>query len=140
MPKSSSEDYAQKLKDPRWQKKRLEILSRDHWRCSSCLTDEKTLHIHHLFYFKGKNPWEINNGFLITLCEDCHKQITTEDEVSPHDSAVEAIGDIFDALLRKDIAMEFVPQFLDGIKKSKSAYPIDSISIKIKEWVYKKNG
>ncbi len=25
--------YAEQLKDPRWQKRRLEILQRDEWRC-----------------------------------------------------------------------------------------------------------
>lgn len=65
-------DYFEKLKDPRWQKKRLEIFERDGWRCKECYSKEKTLHVHHLFYLKGKEPWEIPNGFLITLCEDCH--------------------------------------------------------------------
>lgn len=66
-------DYLEKLKDPRWQKKRLEILERDGWRCKSCGNKEVTLHVHHIFYFPKKDPWEINNGFLVTFCEDCHK-------------------------------------------------------------------
>lgn len=65
--------YSEKLKDPRWQKKRLEILERDSWTCKGCGAKERTLHVHHIFYFPGKDPWEIENGFLITLCEDCHK-------------------------------------------------------------------
>ena len=64
--------YSEKLKDPRWQKKRLEILERDGWKCMSCGEKETTLHVHHIFYFPGKEPWEINNGFLITFCEHCH--------------------------------------------------------------------
>ena len=73
-------EYHEKLKDPRWQKKRLEILERDGWSCKFCGSSEKTLHIHHLFYFKGKDPWEIHNGFLITLCEDCHFAEKQDDE------------------------------------------------------------
>jgi len=65
-------NYSEKLKDPRWQKKRLEILERDGWKCMSCGGKEKTLHVHHIIYFSHKDPWEINNGFLITLCESCH--------------------------------------------------------------------
>jgi len=65
-------DYSEKLKDPRWQKKRLQIFERDHWTCKYCGEEENTLHLHHLFYFKGKEPWEINDGFLVTLCENCH--------------------------------------------------------------------
>jgi hypothetical protein len=64
--------YSEKLKDPRWQKKRLEILERDHWACVSCGEKDETLHIHHMFYFYGKEPWDIHNGFLITLCKSCH--------------------------------------------------------------------
>jgi hypothetical protein len=69
-------DYFEKLKDPRWQKKRLEILERDGWRCKECAEDTKTLHVHHLLYQKGMEPWEIPNGFLVTLCEDCHNNAT----------------------------------------------------------------
>lgn len=64
--------YAEKLRDPRWQKKRLEIMQRDGFRCVSCLSDIDTLHIHHLRYQFGLNPWEYDNDFLVTLCESCH--------------------------------------------------------------------
>jgi hypothetical protein len=67
-------DYLEKLKDPRWQKKRLEILQRDQWTCKSCGEKEKTLHVHHLFYFKDTDPWDLNDGYLITLCENCHSE------------------------------------------------------------------
>lgn len=65
--------YAEKLKDPRWQKKRLEILSRDNFTCSNCGDTELTLHVHHVVYFKGDEPWEATNDTLDTLCSDCHK-------------------------------------------------------------------
>ena len=71
-------NYSEKLKDPRWQKKRLEILERDRWTCKSCGEKEKTLHVHHIFYFPKKDPWEIHNGFLITFCEDCHRAVGCE--------------------------------------------------------------
>jgi hypothetical protein len=64
--------YAEKLKDPRWQKKRLEILERDKWTCKACGDKERTLHVHHIFYLPHIDPWEIHNGLLITLCEKCH--------------------------------------------------------------------
>lgn len=62
--------YSEKLKDPRWQKKRLQILNRDNWTCQKCLDKETTLHVHHLEY--NGNPWEVDNNKLITLCDDCH--------------------------------------------------------------------
>jgi hypothetical protein len=65
--------YSEKLKDPRWQKKRLEILERDKWKCQCCEDEETTLHVHHFNYERGKEPWEYNNDSLITLCENCHE-------------------------------------------------------------------
>ena len=64
--------YAEKLKDPRWQKKRLEILSRDEWTCQYCGTTKHTLHVHHFKYHSSGNPWECINEYLTTFCEDCH--------------------------------------------------------------------
>lgn len=68
--------YAEKLKDPRWQKKRLEILNRDGFKCTRCESEKKTLHVHHLYYNKGFEPWEARSEHLETLCEDCHQQET----------------------------------------------------------------
>jgi len=65
--------YAEKLKDPRWQKKRLEILERDGFECQVCWSDEKELHVHHKLYKNGYDPWEYGNDDLETLCKDCHK-------------------------------------------------------------------
>ncbi len=65
--------YSDKLKDPRWQKKRLEILERDEWKCTVCEDDTTTLHVHHLRYKVGKNPWDCDGFDLITLCESCHE-------------------------------------------------------------------
>lgn len=61
-----------KYQDPRWQKKRLEILSRDNWQCKCCGEEDRTLHVHHLQYIKGKLLWEYPDNLLITLCEECH--------------------------------------------------------------------
>lgn len=58
--------------DPRWQKKRLEILSRDRFVCLGCGAADKPLHVHHLYYCKGRSPWEYPNWALETRCEDCH--------------------------------------------------------------------
>lgn len=63
--------YAEKLLDPRWQKKRLKILERDKFSCVWCGDTETTLHVHHLVYMV-KNPWESDDDHLISLCKDCH--------------------------------------------------------------------
>ena len=65
-------NYSDKLKDPRWQKKRLEVFQRDEFKCVWCGIAEKTLHVHHFTYEKGKEPWEAPDDALGTVCEDCH--------------------------------------------------------------------
>jgi hypothetical protein len=65
--------YQDKLKDPRWQKKRLEIFERDSWKCTQCGSSTKTLMVHHLEYRNSCEPWDYPNECLSTYCEDCHK-------------------------------------------------------------------
>jgi 5-methylcytosine-specific restriction endonuclease McrA len=65
--------YAEKLKDPRWQKKRLEILDRDLWKCSACGDIWNTLNVHHKVYQPNIDPWAYKPELLVTLCDDCHK-------------------------------------------------------------------
>ena len=65
--------YAEKLKDPRWQKKRLKVLERDKWTCKECGDKENTLNVHHLKYAKSGNPWDTPIKDLQTLCEKCHE-------------------------------------------------------------------
>ena len=65
--------HQDKYKDPRWQKKRLEIMERDNFTCQSCGDTESTLNVHHTYYEKGKKPWEYPDVTLITWCENCHK-------------------------------------------------------------------
>jgi hypothetical protein len=66
--------YAEKYKDPRWQKKRLEILERDGWKCKLCGNKNNTLHVHHFYYERNKDPWDYPNDALVTLCEFCHEE------------------------------------------------------------------
>lgn len=68
--------YSKKLLDPRWQKKRLEILSRDKFRCRCCGNDRNTLHVHHKYYESGYEPWDYENDTLITFCSSCHEEET----------------------------------------------------------------
>lgn len=73
--------YAEKLLDPRWQKKRLLVLERDQWQCQACGDNESTLHVHHRWY-EGKDPWDAPDDALVALCETCHD---AESEARQHD-------------------------------------------------------
>ena len=101
--------YVEKLKDPRWQKKRLEIFDRDEFSCCYCFSEEKTLSVHHGYYEFGKEPWEHENETLFTLCEDCHKGVK-----ALHKAIKMAIGtiqpeDYADCLLILDAMTRMTP-------------------------------
>jgi 5-methylcytosine-specific restriction endonuclease McrA len=65
--------YFEQYKDPRWQKKRLEIMQRDEFMCQNCYDRESTLNVHHKYYIYNRKPWEYPNELLITLCKECHE-------------------------------------------------------------------
>ena len=67
--------YPEKLKDPRWQKKRLEVLDRDGFCCSMCKNDKLELQVHHKSY-RGINPWDTPLDELTTLCRYCQYVVT----------------------------------------------------------------
>lgn len=71
--------YSDKLKDPRWQKKRLEIFNRDGFKCTTCGRGDKTLHVHHKFYESGLEPWQYDDSVLTTLCEECHFNVPEQE-------------------------------------------------------------
>lgn len=62
--------YSEELKSPKWQRKRLEVLNRDNFKCCLCGDTETELHVHHLKY-NGK-PYESDLDDLETLCWVCH--------------------------------------------------------------------
>lgn len=68
-----SKNYIEILKSPEWIKKRCKIMKRDNFKCQSCGSKNK-LQVHHKKYIKGKMPWEIQDKYLITLCENCHNK------------------------------------------------------------------
>jgi len=67
-------DFFDQYKDPRWQKKRLEIMERDEFMCQVCGDDRVQLNVHHRIYFKDTKIWEYSDEFLVTLCESCHER------------------------------------------------------------------
>lgn len=66
--------YSEKLRDPRWQRKRLEILSRADFKCERCSDDTVCLHVHHREYRPNADPWDYSNDELQCVCENCHSK------------------------------------------------------------------
>lgn len=65
--------YSDKLKSPKWQRKRLEVLQRDDFKCRLCGNTEIELQIHHLKY--SGEPHEAPLENLITYCKVCHQVV-----------------------------------------------------------------
>ncbi len=82
--------YEEKLRDPRWQRTRLEKMQEADWRCEICGDDKTELHVHHVRYDRSddypdpeprgayiREPWEYSAGELLCLCSDCHGLVHT---------------------------------------------------------------
>jgi len=67
--------YQEKFKSPLWQRKRLEVMGRDNFKCRRCSDTTNQLNVHHLYYVSGRMPWEYPNAALITLCHTCHEMV-----------------------------------------------------------------
>ncbi len=119
--------YLEKLKDPKWQKKRLEILERDNWSCQSCGDNKSTLHVHHKRYLPGKDPWDIPANLLITLCEECHHG--ERESWQEHMSALE------DAL-KENFLSDHVYSFASGILNIHIEQHPD-VTARVVEWALK---
>jgi len=100
--------YSEKLKDPRWQKKRLEIMNRDKWTCQKCGDDETTLNVHHRIYLSNTDPWDYPGELLITLCENCHQY---EMQAWP------IVSDNLIILLKKYFFAENIQTICEGLEK-----------------------
>ena len=87
-----SQSYIEKLRDPRWQRKRLEVLQRDDWKCRFCGDASSTLAVHHKWYIPEREPWEYPDGVLITLCEECHGK-ETKDRPGTEEQLLAAVQD-----------------------------------------------
>lgn len=73
--------YGELLKNPKWQRKRLEILQRDEWKCQECSSEYTELHVHHIEYKDFLLPWQYNDSDLITLCKKCHSKKHTQKKI-----------------------------------------------------------
>lgn len=117
MPKS----YKQKLLDPRWQKRKSEILTRDKFICQApnCGALNKTLHVHHLDYFHGIEPWDYPDDMLITFCFSCHEMETDREKLEKHLSiSLKMKGFFMSDLIHLSCLIDTNPHFTKSLLKS----------------------
>ena len=72
--------YAEQIKHPKWQQKRLEVLEAYGFTCEECRSIEKELHVHHKIYRRNRMAWEYELEEYSCLCKDCHKEETELDD------------------------------------------------------------
>lgn len=84
---ATKKSYSEKLRDPRWQKLRLEIFERDNWKCCYCNDSATTLNVHHLKYTQHL-PHDEPKENLQTVCEDCHMIIEERKKISDTESII----------------------------------------------------
>lgn len=66
--------YADKLQDHRWLRKRDEVRRRANYQCEDCPCTTGFLHVHHVYYIYGRDPWDYPDYLLKCVCEDCHRR------------------------------------------------------------------
>lgn len=92
--------YAEQLKHPNWQRRRLEVLENADFSCENCGVKDKTLHVHHRRYLKGLMVWEYDDEDLACLCDGCHadlhdKKTLSTDLLAKYGHHDEVIGYIY---------------------------------------------
>ena len=60
--------------NPKWKKRRLDILKRDKYTCRSCGASSCALHVHHRWYLSGRKAWEYPDVALVSMCPGCHHE------------------------------------------------------------------
>lgn len=67
------------IESGRYRRWRNAVLKRDNYTCQWCKTIEKPMRVHHILMWSKypKKRYKLNNG--ITLCIDCHKDVTGEE-------------------------------------------------------------
>lgn len=119
------DSYRELLKDPRWIKKRNEILTRDENTCQYCGRSDRYMHVHHNLYVKGRKPWEYDNKDLITLCNRCH-EIETDANSNLYDTFLE----LKNTFKSKGLSMSLLESLLDYITDSFTREDSDGESCK----------
>lgn len=109
----ANKTYSEKLKDPRWQRLRLEVMQRDEFKCRWCLDGSKTLNVHHLEY--NGDPWDTPIEHLITICEECHKD--------DHEFRKTVEADFLRLLRLKGYSYDHIISMIYAVKEAKSDSP-----------------
>ena len=87
--------YAQQLRHPKWEQRRLQVIEKAGSRCECCgnfgindgETSEVRFEIHHGYYTPGLMAWEYPDDVLYCLCPECHKDVQESMERAQYELA-----------------------------------------------------
>ena len=102
--------YAEKLRDPRWQRRRLQVLDKADWMCEECGDASSEMHVHHKIYRKGRLPWGYEIWEYRALCLICHRD---ETQVRQELAELMIYMDIHELNELRDYAAELANKWLD---------------------------
>lgn len=123
--------YAEDIKHPRWQERRLRVLEGAGFSCQRCGSNERQLHAHHKVYLRGHRLWDYPDAPLECLCDKCHDLAHAHKErlevtVAQHPSAmlpvlnklIDRLGEAMTAtsVAQRVDAMNAVQDELDAIE------------------------
>lgn len=134
----SKKSYAEKLKDPRWQKRRLEIMQRDNWTCVACGDKDSTLNVHHKYYDDdAEGPWDYSDYALVTLCEKCHG-IHHDLPDDPVDSMSFVIGCALNGLAHKILDGHLHVRIAEHLADRTEFLSKERSETEVRDWMEKK--
>ena len=67
----NEQEYAEKLKSPRWQETKKRVNNYSPGRCENCGDRTNSPQVHHEEYF-GDHPSDTPDDFLKSICPACH--------------------------------------------------------------------
>lgn len=67
--------YRRKLDTPQWRQFAAATKQRRGGGCQCCKRTDLGLHVHHIFYENGREPWEYGDDEVVVLCPPCHKEM-----------------------------------------------------------------
>lgn len=74
----AKQDWSWFYKTKRWIRKREVILKRDNYQCGECKRYGKVVEantVHHILPLQERPDLKLDNGNLISLCEECHERM-----------------------------------------------------------------
>ena len=109
------QNYWEKLKDPRWQRKRLEVMKRSFFSCEKCYREDQTLNVHHLYYMSKRDPWEYPDFALISVCEECHAE--------EHEIQFSQFEEIIECLVGNEFFNPYIVEIVNQIHMARNHNP-----------------